>query len=288
MSTSAPVEIAASRWFFSPRVLERGALPEALRSVARDLQASRSEDEPGIVTACASELLLDELQLPGWTRRGDTRLLIVMDLPWPAAMRLPSRLGLRKPHVRLHVTDDPHAVRRLVLAQHRHRPFEALVDAYLIRRTLVLVLGDLEIFTLETSASSLLGKLDPEELGHFQIDVDGSYLHWPDRDLHLGASQLMREVDAEYLAELEIDRFAKDVTGPVIARLRERRGVRQIDVRGLSERQVRRLEKGVSRLTLDAAEKLAATFEMSLDAFLTEFAGEASRVGHESSAARSE
>lgn len=272
MSTSVPVKITASRWFFSARVLSQGELPEALRAVAHDLQASRAADEPGVVVACASELLFDELRLPDWTHGADTRFLVVMDLPWPAAMRLPSRLGLHKPHVRLHVTDDPYALRRLLVAQHRKRPFQGLVDAYLMQRTLVLVLGSMEILGLETSEASPLRSLEPEELASFEIDVDGSYLHWPDRDLHLGASQLVREVDAEYLAELEIERFTKDVTGPAIARMRESRGLRQVDVRGLSERQVRRLEKGVSRLTFEAAEKLADSLETSLDEFLTELA----------------
>ena len=279
MSASVPVGVTTSRWFFSPRVLELGEVPETLRTVAHDLQASRSEGEPGVVVACASELLFDGLRLPDWSHGTHTRFLVAMDLPWQAAMRLPSRLGLHKPHVRLHVTDDPHALRRLLVAQHRQRPFEGLVDAYLMQGTLVLVLGSMEILLLETSEISPLGNLEPEELALFEIDVDGSYLHWPDHDLHLGASQLVREVDAEYLAELEIERFTKDVTGPAIARIRESRGLRQVDVRDLSERQVRRLEKGVSRLTLEAAQNLADSLEMSLDEFLTELAKWAQRLG---------
>ncbi len=278
MKDYSPLSLSGVGWFVSSGILQSETLPNHLRSIAESLIGPASEGEPGVVVARATELLLDEIQLPDWAEGAYVKYLVVLDLPEPAAMMLPSRLGLHKPHLRLHVTRDWNAPRRLVLAQRRNRPFEGLVDAYVLGQTVVVVLGSMEIRWINSDEIPVLNELTMPQLADFEIDIDGSYLYWPARDLHLGASQLLREVDPEYYAELEIERIGKDVTGAAVAQIREHRGLRQEDIAGLSERQVRRIEKGVSRLTLDAAKKLAAAFDTSLEAFLGEIARRAGRL----------
>lgn len=68
--------------------------------------------------------------------------------------------------------------------------------------------------------------------------------------------------------------------------MREERGLRQEDIAGLSARQVRRIEKGVSRLTLGAAHALAAAFGTSLAEWLDEVARAAGRLRAERSGGR--
>lgn len=92
-------------------------------------------------------------------------------------------------------------------------------------------------------------------------------------DINLGPSQLLQAVDPSFLAEIEIERFRSENTALALKHMREGRGLRQADVHGLSERQVSRLENAESRLTVESAEKWAASFHMSLDAFLDELGG---------------
>ena len=66
--------------------------------------------------------------------------------------------------------------------------------------------------------------------------------------------------------------------------LREARGLRQKDVSDLSERQVRRIEQGVSRLTEPSARAFADAFGVTLGEFLDEVARRASALAKDSAA----
>jgi hypothetical protein len=145
------------------------------------------------------------------------------------------------------------------------------VDAYTLADELVAVLGDLSIRHFPIESISELRGIDKDDLGGFEIDFDGSYLHWVIGDIHLGASQLLQQVDPTYFADLEIGRNSADTTALALMWMRESYGLRQSDIPGLSDRHVRRLEKGVSRLTVDAAERLSAAFKLRLEEFLKEF-----------------
>ena len=68
---------------------------------------------------------------------------------------------------------------------------------------------------------------------------------------------------------------ASAAIGARLTELREARDLRQRDVPGLSERHVRRIEQGVSRLTGDSAVKLAGALGLEVGDFLSEVAGAA-------------
>jgi DNA-binding transcriptional regulator YiaG len=108
------------------------------------------------------------------------------------------------------------------------------------------------------------------ELENFELDEDGSFLYWAQADLRMGASELIQAVDPMYLADIEIKRHREDNAGAALRSMREQRGLKQADIPGISERQVRRLEKGVSRLTSDAALLLAHAFDLTIEDFLQE------------------
>jgi transcriptional regulator with XRE-family HTH domain len=114
--------------------------------------------------------------------------------------------------------------------------------------------------------------MKPRERRDFEIDEDGSYLHWPGRDVHLGVSQILQAVDPEYLAQVEIERNALDYMRWALESWRRDLGLRQVDIKGISERHVRRIEQGVSRLTVQAADRFARAFGLSSRVFLDELA----------------
>lgn len=222
----------------------------------------------GVVVACASEVIgKGEGFLPARVGR-ETFYLVFLDVPLPAVMRLPTLLGLHKPDRRLHVSRDPGTLRRLLVASRRSVPMEGIVDAYVVANELVLVLGDLTVRSFPREEVPQVGRLPAERFTEFEIDPDGSYLRWPEEDVDLGVSGLLQAVDPMYMADVEIERLAREDTGGALRAMREERELRQRDVPGLSERQVRRLEKGTSRLTAEAAGDLADAFGLSLDRFL--------------------
>ena len=247
-------------------------LPDVeFRSVARQLAATaRTGPEPSLVVALASELMgPNRLRLPKWVDT-ETRYLVVLDVPEQAVLRLASILRLHKPDQRLQMCRDPLVVKRLVIALKRPAPWEGILDAYILEDSLVVVLGDMSARQFPIRKLPRIGCFEPAVLRHFVIDSAGSYLHWPDRDVHMGPSQMLQAVDPMYLADVEIRRYQMENVSQALFDMRSDRRLRQIEIPGLSERHVRRLEKEEVRLTVEAATRFADAFGLTLSELLDE------------------
>ena len=247
-------------------------LPDTdFRSLARQLSAtSHTGPEPSLVVARASELICpNRVTLPNWVDT-ETRYLVVLDVPEQAVLRLASTLRLHKPDQRLQVCRDPLVVKRLVIALKRPAPWEGILDAYLLEDSLVVVLGDVSAREFPIKRLPQVGRFEPAELSRFVIDSAGSYLYWPDRDVHMGPSQMLQAVDPMYLSDVEIRRYQLENVSQALLDMRNDRQLKQTEIQGLSERHVRRLEKEEVRLTVEAATKFASAFGLTLSEFLDE------------------
>ena len=244
---------------------------DELRCLARQLSAtSRTGPEPALVVARASELIGPvRVTLPDRVNT-ETRYLVVLDVPEQTVLRLASTLRLHKPDRRLQVCRDPTVVKRLVIALTRPAPWEGILDAYVLDDSLVVVLGDMSVRVFPIDRLPRVRSFEPAVVGRFVIDSAGSYLHWPDRDVHLGPSQMLQAVDPMYLSDVEIRRYEMENVSQVLLDMRGDRRLKQAEIPGLSARHVRRLEKEAARLTVDAATKFASAFGMTLSAFLDE------------------
>lgn len=266
--------------YISPRALAWPELPSQLRKLGRSLVSSEGSQafSAPVVVAFASELIRgSSVALPEWSAGSTTRYLIVVDVPDQVLPRVFSALDLRRPDQRLHATRDAGVIRRLLVATARREPMLGIVDAYVWDATLTLVTGDFEFRSFPLNRVPRMGELPFEEQQRFEVDVDGSHLYWPSADLHLGVSQILQNADPMYLADIAIERNGQDHTGAALRRLREEHGLRQADITGLSERQVRRIEDGISRLRVETAEKFATAFGIDLGVLLDQvgrYAGE--------------
>lgn len=259
-ATAHPVDDADQVPLFVEEVDRIGHQPNAFPSLTGQ----------SLVVARASELVgLKRISLPSWVDV-ETRYLVVLDIPAQAALRLASTLRLHKPDQRLQVCRDPLVVKRLVIALKRSAPLEGILDAYVLGEFLVVVLGDMTVREFPISKLPRVGGFEPKALGHFEIDSAGSYLYWPDQDVHLGPSQMLQAVDPMYLADIEIRRYEMARVSLALLDMRNGRQLKQTDIAGLSERHVRRLEREEVRLTVDAATKFARAFGMTLSDFLDE------------------
>ena len=266
--------------FFSAKALSLPQIPPKLRKLGRDLSSGRTRAAVSapLVVAFASELVERTSGLPAWSTGSTTRYLILVDVPLPVVLRVVSMLELRRPDLRAHPTTDHRAVQRLLVSCVRHEPFLGIVDAFVWDESLNIVTGDFTVRSFPLKQVPLVSALSAAEQESFEIDEDGSYLCWPDRGIHLGVSQILQEADPMYLADVAIERNRQDHTGAALRAVREEKGLRQSDIRGLSERQVRRLEEGISRLRLEAAEKFAAAFKMELASLLDDIARRAGEM----------
>lgn len=244
---------------------------DEFRRLARQLSATaHAGTEPTLVVARASELLRpDRVTLPDWVNT-ETRYLVVLDMPEQTVLRLASTLRLHKPDRRLQVCRDPSVVKRLVIALTRPAPWEGILDAYVLESALVVVLGDMSVREFPIDRLPRVRGFEAAVVGRFVIDSAGSYLYWPDRDVHMGPSQMLQAVDPMYLSDVEIRRYEMENVSRVLLDMRKGRRLKQTDIPGLSGRHVRRLEKEAARLTVDAATKFASAFCLTLSEFLDE------------------
>jgi transcriptional regulator with XRE-family HTH domain len=274
-------------WYFSPKALSLPQLPPEIRRRAQMLSRRPSPDAGSarLVAVFSSELIHGTVGPPDFGATSSTRYLVVKDVPDAVSLGIVSALDLRRPERRVHLTSDVVAVRRMVVASARPDPVLSLVDAFVWNGSLTVVTGDLELRSFPMARVPLVGELPPEEQGSFEVDADGSYLWWPGRDLHLGVSQILQRSDPMHLADVAIERNGKDLTGAAVRYLRVQKGLRQSDIGGLSERQVRRIEDGISRLTGATAEKFAAASGLDVSTFLDEVARRAGTIRKESTTA---
>jgi hypothetical protein len=120
---------------------------------------------------------------------------------------------------------------------------------------------------------SALAECPKEVRDNFNIDEDGVFIYWPHIDVHLGWEQFEQAVDEQaYLkAKLQSDEFNR-AYGAAIRKSREKHNMLQTGIKGLTSRQIRRIESGKCRATYNALCKFAEAQGMSISEYLEELA----------------
>lgn len=146
---------------------------------------------------------------------------------------------------------------------------DLIADFRIINNRLILIKScGFERILLKVSEINALKDLSAKELMNFSIDEHGSYVHWPDADIHLDLESFRIAKNPKLL--LKIHKNDKKF-GKAIRELREKCNLNQNEL-GLSDKQVRRFESGESRPTLAALKKMAEKHSMPIDRYLNELA----------------
>jgi hypothetical protein len=149
---------------------------------------------------------------------------------------------------------------------------ELIATAARAGRELLVVDCASDMLRIDVDEVPALRNLRSKELACFTIADDGSYLHWPAPDVHLGLEDLRVLLDPELREHAHAEKvLAHERIGAAIRYLRESRGITQKSVKGLSDRQVRRIERGEGT-SVSALRKLAAAHGMSLGDYTNELA----------------
>lgn len=205
-------------------------------------------------------------------------LLFAEGLPIEAiASRLP-RLGIRDAR-RLHIAreHDPGQITgilyRLVKGNAQPEGPHRIVDAWVENGTLVLLSPSFDRLAVPLQKLiSYIGS-DPDEVRAFEIDEDGSFLCWQHADVHLGWQQFVRLVDpTALLAARQKLREFNERYGAAIRAFREKAGLKQAAVAGLTERNLRRVEHGQIPATRATLQALARAHGLPLDEYLARLA----------------
>jgi hypothetical protein len=128
-----------------------------------------------------------------------------------------------------------------------------------------------DFLRLEVPISKIvpLAKAEKETTERFEIDEDGSYIYWPDLDLHLGWEQLQQVINPAAVQRAKQKSREFNVRyGAAIRKMREEKGLAMTAIQGLSHKQLRRIERGESRLTSNTSRKLAQAHGMTPNDYL--------------------
>lgn len=178
---------------------------------------------------------------------------------------------------RLHVVkvDDleapqvSHLLGRVCFALGRDGTRGSIIDAYLAGASLLVRGPKHRMLHVPVGSLPALRGQPRGVLRNFAIDPDGSFLHWPDLDVHLGWNQFLQAVDPDELRKAQQRSTGfNERYGAAIRKLREEARILQSKVEGLTERQLRRLEQGECRATTTALAALAKAHGLDVNAYM--------------------
>lgn len=208
-----------------------------------------------------------------------TRLLVLNDSP--GSDRIASRLvnlQIRSPD-RFYVAEaDAKAnwdailqslLTRLSAAHDTKDSNRRILDARLNDGVLRTISADFRRLEIPVAKIPPLANAKLAEIKDFEIDEDGSYLYWPNLDVHLGWEQLAQIVDPIAVQKAKQKSHAFNVRhGAAVQKLRLQKELALNAIPGLSDKQLRRIERGDCRLTSNAAEDLAKAHGMEPNQYL--------------------
>jgi hypothetical protein len=143
---------------------------------------------------------------------------------------------------------------------------ESIIDAYLVGDKLFVRGPKHRMLHVPLDSIHALRGQSQSAVRDFSIDPDGSFIYWPDLDVHLGWRQFLQAVDPAQvrLAQQRSAGF-NERYGAAIRRVRR---ISQSIVEGLSDRQLRRIEHGESPATTRAIAALAKAHGLDSNAYM--------------------
>ena len=153
---------------------------------------------------------------------------------------------------------------------------ELIARARIVGNELWVTGCNLELYRVSRDEIAALRRLSDEQFSNFATSTTGSWIHWESGDIDLSLRDFRYVADEEYKRFVDKqNRTSMQSYGKAIKTLRKHKGLRQRDIEekvGLSEREVRRLEKGKVQPHSTTLEKLAAAHEMELSQYLSALA----------------
>jgi hypothetical protein len=158
---------------------------------------------------------------------------------------------------------------RVCFALGRDASRGGIIDAYLVGDLLFVRGPRHRMLHIPLESLPALKGRSRAAVRNFSIDPDGSFIYWPDLDVHLGWNQFLQAVDPAELRKAQ-GRSAgfNRRYGAAIRKVREKAGILQSQVEGLTDRQLRRIERGESRATTAAISALARAHGLDPNSYM--------------------
>ncbi|MDJ0742018.1 MAG: helix-turn-helix transcriptional regulator [Xenococcaceae cyanobacterium MO_167.B27] len=166
---------------------------------------------------------------------------------------------------------DTTVVERIKQAWEWESEDELIATAKASENILIVMGCDLNFWQVPFDAIPCLNKLPLSEKTNFEIDRDGSYLHWQWNDVHIDLEDIKAAVDPEFKNQLYLEKLKYNQSlGKAISQVRKAHNLNQNEIEGLSDRHLRRIENEGYQVTIDVLKKLAVAHNMNLEEYLAE------------------
>lgn len=165
------------------------------------------------------------------------------------------------------------ALRRMVRARLAGAEGKLMASALIEDDKLVVWSCEPKRYAVPTSEIPALASMSAKQLAAFELNESGSRLRWNKTDVDLGLDSIRYHADPK--AKREQDQAQRQEAASyatAIRTLREEKGIKQSGIKGLTERQVRRVEQGESIPRSTTLTKLATAHGFTLDQYLHELA----------------
>ncbi len=173
-------------------------------------------------------------------------------------------------NILVHSTKD--VPKRVLTAWSLGCPDQLIADAQVVGEEFFVMACDHNLFRVGFAEMSALESIPSQQRSSFTISSEGSYIHWPEVDVHIDLDAIRYLKDETWRKKKDREQLMYDLRfGEAVAALRKQYGVKQADIRGLSERHVRRIEKG-ERTKIDTLAILARSHGLPLKEYLDEIA----------------
>jgi DNA-binding transcriptional regulator YiaG len=227
---------------------------------------SRLEDLSGDV--------LDRLKESHVTKQ----VVFIRGLPVEAVAARLMALRLHSPS-RLHITAkascelEAKMIQRLVTGMAEGDEEHPIIDAWIEQDSLVLLSVSFHRMTVpQSKLCRFLGE-GREDFNNFEIDEDGRFIYWPHADAHFGWKQLEQLIDpTKAIKDQQKSSQFNLKYGQAIRVLRENSGLKQSEINGLTERQLRRIEHGQQMATTNALKLLASSHNLAIGDYMSQLA----------------
>ena len=166
---------------------------------------------------------------------------------------------------------DRTVVERIKQAWEWESEAELIATAQASDNILIVMGCDLNFWQVSFDTIPALNKLPSSERINFEIDHDGSYLHWQCNDIHIDLEDIKAAADPEFKNKLCLEKLKYNKSlGKAISQVRKAYNLNQNDIEGLSDRHLRRIENEGYQVTIDVLKKLAVAHNMNLEEYLAE------------------
>jgi hypothetical protein len=178
----------------------------------------------------------------------------------------------KKPFNTLYFLCRPDTAERIVMAWEMGAEENLIAHAYVEGNSLHVIDCNLRSWQIPFNQIPALSDIRINDLADFELDEDGSYLYWKAADVHLDMEALRSVVDSTLREQIKARTLIHDKKfGQAIAKVRKEFSLTQKDIPSVSDRQVRRIEKG-DRPRSKTLQHLAEAHGLTLSDYLEKLA----------------